>query len=305
MKTAQLCSEANGGNCKNKVSARNGFVCAAGHSKSSSTNGVARSTISIAKMERGDREDLAAKTENETLHLQLLRTEDYNLRRAVAQNPSISEAIQWELFNTGDIFIRHELAKKPLMSEDLQRELFDTGNLNIQLDLARNPSIARDIQWKILRGESTDVKSMLALNPSIDEDLQWELFQSQKYAQWNLARNPLLQKKIAIELAIRGISPSGYLSSKTLTELAQPENLALLDQYPKAFGEAYLSRLVVNNPQENRDESKALILHSYLIYEKSRGGSESPYTKDYKNNILKRYADDQEVALILSTKPAQ
>ncbi len=246
MRISKLCFEVNGGSCKHKVSARNGFVCAAGHGKG---NDAARPTISISKMSQDERLELA---------------------RVVK-----GEAIQWEMFHTRNSLVRQRLAGNPSIGEAIQWEMFRAGDESVQFELIQNPSIGEDLQWEIFHTTSGSSRFWLAHNPSVSREL-------------------------AIELAKVGQAPFGYLKNKPIAELMQPENLALLNQYPKAFSHAYLRQLL-SPPQEDREESKTLILHSYLVYEKSGGGSQGYY----KDKILERYAGDQEVALILSAEPAQ
>ncbi len=161
--------------------------------------------------------------------------------------------------------------------------------------LAANPSIGEAIQWELFRTKDSNVQHFLAANPSIDEKLQLELFRAgDRAVQWYLPSNPSIGKDIAIELAKVGQTPFGYTQNKSIAELMQPENLALLNQYPERFGAAYLDRLL-SCPQEDREESKALTLHSYFVHKKS-GTKNQNY---YKDKVLERYAGDQEVALIL------
>ncbi len=271
MRISKLCFEVNGGDCKNKVSAQNGYICAAGHSKR-----AARSAISISKMNHYQKAELGKITQNKTTQWELFHFKDINVQPYLAQNPSIDNDLQWELFHTADIDVQYRLAQNPSIKKDLQWELFHTAD------------------WTVLHG--------LAQNPSIKEELQWELFHTADWAVLaRLAQIPSISRELAIELAKLDEFPYGYAKDKPLAELIQPENLALLNQYPRAFGRPYLDRLL-DYPQEEKEESKALALHSYFIYEK---GDRGEHTRYYKDKILERYPNDQEIILILSSESAQ
>ncbi len=138
-------------------------------------------------------------------------------------------------------------------------------------NLARNTE-DEAIQMQLFRTKNIDVQSWLALNPSIGRD-------------------------VAIELAKVGEAPFGYTQNKSLAELLKPENLSLIKQYPETFSRAYLVRLL-SYSQEDKEESKALTLHSYLVNEKNEGAR----IQTFKDWILHRYASDQEVALIVGSK---
>ncbi len=271
---SQLCSEINGGSCKNKVSARNGYVCAAGHSDGSTAN-IARPTIPISNMGQQDKEDLVTSTEDKSLQLELFRTKERYVQEWLAENPSIDDDLQWKLFRSKELRVLISLAMNPSVVPDLQWELFNTGDETVMLVLARWKSTIEEIQLALLRNEVEKVTGYLA-------------------------ENCFLAREAAAELAKKSITPSGYTRNKPLAELIQPESLALLGQYPGPLGRAYLTRLLYS-PREDKEESKALTLHSYLVYEKSGG----IHVGHYKNEILNRYVGDQEVELILSTEPAQ
>ena len=117
--TTQLCYQVNGGYCRNKVSAKNYYVCAAGH---------ARRRKSLAQYSP-----------------QTISRMSKQAQRELAKNPSIDRDIQQALFDTGDIGIQWELARNPGIDRDMAQALFDTGDEWIRRNLATNPSIDRDM----------------------------------------------------------------------------------------------------------------------------------------------------------------
>ena len=99
---------------------------------------------------------------------------------------------------------------------------------------------------------------------------------------------------MAIALAKNGYAPSGYLENKSISELYKGENISLINKYPKEFGRAYMDYLL--DLDENLEEAKILICHSYDSYTKA-GGYIPEY---YKEQILAKYPNDEEIKYLLS-----
>ena len=111
----QLCYQINGGTCRNKVSAKNSYICAAGHRaiKNMGTDGAAIQlpVEAVAKMEK------------------------YAQRR-LAMNPMIGADVAQALFDTEDERIRHNLARNPSIDREMMKVFFDTGDLEVMCNLA-------------------------------------------------------------------------------------------------------------------------------------------------------------------------
>ena len=350
--TTQLCYQVNGGTCRNKVSAKNSYICAAGHraTKDMSRDEIATqlSVEAIRKMGRDAQCELATNPSIDREMIQaLFDTGDYWIRRDLATNPSIDRDIQQALFDTEGWGIRHDLATNPSIDRemiqalfdigddwiiralatnpsidrDIAQALFDTENHWIRRDLAENPSIDRDIQQALFNTGDNWTRCNLATNPSIDRDIAQALFDTgdewvrrhlatnpsidhdiaqalfdagDGQTELNLATNPSIDREMAITLAKDGHAPIGYLKNKSITELCARENISLINEHPKEFGEAYLDRLLRSD--EDLDQMKALLCYSYDCYRK--GVSYNP--ERYKELILAKYPNDEEIKILLS-----
>ena len=279
--TTQLCYQVNGGTCRNKVSAKNSYICAARHG---ATKGMGRDEIATQ------------------LPIEAIRKMDSDTQCELATNPSIDRdtAIQLAklrqaLFDTGDDWMRRNLASNPSIDRDIAQALFETKNWTIREHLAKNPSIDRDIQQALFDTGDDWMRRNLATNPSIDRDIAQALFDTgDEWAKRNLASNPSIDREMAIALAKDGHTPSGYLKNKSITELYSGENVSLINEYPKEFGQAYLDHLLGSD--EDLDQMKTLLCYSYDCYRKASGSN----PKDYKELILEKYPNDEEVKILLS-----
>ena len=271
--TTQLCYQVNGGTCRNKVSAKNYYVCAAGH-------GISLEA-SFSQITSNSTSKLAAST-----------------RLNLASARSITHGIAQTLFRDGDDYVKRELAKNPSIDRDIAQALFETEDLYTRCNLASNPSIDRDIQQALFETENWTIRENLTTNPSIDRDIAQALFETENWTiRENLAMNPSIDRDIAIELTKEGHSPSGYLKNKSINELCKLDNLSLIDQFPKVFSQIYLSSLMYVKTQEEATV-RALIVYSYNAYQKSnniRGGYDY-----YRERILERYSGDEEIKILLS-----
>ena len=190
---------------------------------------------------------------------------------------------------------QHELAKNPSINADIAQALFDTGEDRIRRNLARNPSIDHDMAQALFATRNKGIWSGLATNPSIDHDMAQALFDMEDWViRCNLATNPSIDREMAIALAKDGHAPTGYLKNKSITELCERENISLLNEHPKEFGQAYLNHLLGSG--EDLDQMKALLCYSYDCYRKAGGGN----PKGYRELILARYPNDEEVKILLS-----
>ena len=219
--TTQLCYQVNGGTCRNKVSAKNYYVCAAGHR---AVKGMSRDEIAT----------------------------------------------------------------------QLPAEAIRKMSWHVQCELATNPSIDRDIAQALFETKNWATRGNLATNPSIDQAMMQALFDTgDDWARCNLAWNPSIDREMAITLAKDGHAPTGYLENKSITEICNGENISLINEYPKEFGQAYLDHLLGSD--EDLDQMKALLCYSYDSYRKV---SYSP--EHYKELILAKYPNDEEVKILLS-----
>ena len=298
--TTQLCYQVNGGTCRNKVSAKNSYICAARHG---AIKGMGRDEIAtqlpveaICKMGRDAQHELAKNPSiNADIAQALFDTGDLEVRRNLARNPSIDRDIQQALFNTGDDWTRCNLATNPSIDRDIAQALLEIEDEDMRRNLATNPSIARDIAQFLFDIGDWDLRYNLAINPSIDRDIAQALFDTgDHWIRHDLARNPSIDREMAIALAKDGHTPSGYLKNKSITELYSGENISLINEYPKEFGQAYLDHLLGSD--EDLDQMKALLCYSYDCYRKASG-----YIPEHcKELILAKYPNDEEIKILLS-----
>ena len=297
--TTQLCYQINGGTCRNKVSAKNYYVCAAGHR---AVKGMSRDEIAtqlpaeaIRKMGWDAQCDLARNPSIDREMAQaLFDTGNEWVRRNLATNPSIDREMAQALFDIGDDWIRRALATNPSIDRDMIQALFATRDKDTWSGLARNPSIDREMAQALFATRDEDIWSGLATNPSIDHDIAQALFDTgDHWIRRDLATNPSIDREMAITLAKDGHAPIGYLKNKSITELCSRENISLINEHPKEFGEAYLDRLLRSD--EDLDQMKALLCYSYDSYRKVSYNPER-----YKEQILEKYPNDEEVKILLS-----
>ena len=246
--TTQLCYQVNGGTCRNKVSAKNYYVCAAGHR---AVKGMSRDEIATQ------------------LPAEAIRKMSWHVQCELATNPSIDHDMAQALYDTGEDRIRRNLAKNPSIDHDMAQALFATRDKGIWSGLATNPSIDRDIAQALFDMEDWVIRCNLAWNPSIDREM-------------------------AIKLAKDEYRPIGYLENKSITEICNGENISLINEYPKEFGQAYLDHLLRSD--EDLNQMKALLCYNYDCYRKASGGN----PKGYKEQILEKYPNDEEVKILLS-----
>ena len=133
----QLCYQVNGGTCRNKVSAKNSYICAAGHKGVKNIDAQRK----IAKNPSIDREAIQI----------LLNTEDNSIRWDLATNPSIDRDVQQFLFDTKDEWTRRDLAKNPSLDHDIAQALCDIEDDLVRRNLANNPSIDRETAIKLAK----------------------------------------------------------------------------------------------------------------------------------------------------------
>ena len=329
--TTQLCYQVNGGTCKNKVSAANFYVCAAGHRVVKDMGRVGASAqLPIEAIHYMDKESRCNLARNPSITHDmaqaLFETEDERTRWELAENPSIDRDIQQALFNTKDAKTRYCLAKNPSIDRDIQQALFNTKNKDVWGSLAYNPSIDAGIAELLFMTKNRDVRELLAINRSIGETVIQALFDTGDWRiKTSLARNPRtserilralfdqghhemkgyvsvnlsISREIAISAALEGYGegPKSYARSKSIEELAKAENVVLIDEYPETFAVAYIERLL-SYPQatDNEMATKALLMYSFTAYKKS----EKPrLVAFYRSKILEKYPGDEEIKYLL------
>ena len=297
--STQLCYQVNGGTCRNKVSAKNSYICAAGHRaiKNMGSKAATPSSVeAVAKMGKYAQRGLAMNPMiGADVAQALFDIGDRDIKCNLARNPSIDRDMAQALFDIGDRDIKCNLATNPSIDRDMMQALFDIGDDWIRCNLARNPSIDRDMMQALFDTGGDGIRYNLATNPSINADIAQALFDTGDYLiRYNLAKNPSIDREMAIKLAKDEHQPIGYLKNKSITELCERENISLLNEHPEEFGRAYLDHLLGSD--EDLDQMKALLCYSYDCYRKASGSN----PKGYRERILAKYPNDEEIKYLLS-----
>jgi hypothetical protein len=141
------CYQIHGGSCKNLVSVKGGYICAAGHSgkRSKPTPEIAslgkldNPASVIDKLSVKDKESLArdASTPPSVLE-ELAKDRDWEIRQGVAENPSTPPSVLEELAKDRDWEIRQGVAENPSTPPSVLEELASDGNDRIRQRVAQN-----------------------------------------------------------------------------------------------------------------------------------------------------------------------
>ena len=264
------CSEVNGGRCKHKVSANNGYVCAAGHGarvmassrtvddflkmgwKTQKTFlatpdiNVATQQALFAHIGRSEKKYLASNPSlDESVQKMFIDEADHQILCNLASNPSVVDsALHRAIFEKGSesasTGIHERLATNPSIDQQMQWDLFNTNDIMTIRNLALNPSatdpaLHRAIFEKASESPLMEIEKRLATNPSIDQQMQWDLFnkfpKSLEYLASNTSLDPSIQLKLASKKA-QGIQNHLARNPSTTKEAA----IKLAEAYVPPWG---------------------------------------------------------------------
>jgi hypothetical protein len=88
----------------------------------------------------------------------------------------------------------------------------------------------------------------------------------------------------------------GFTKEKEVGHLLREENFSLLDEYPSAFGKAYLERLVSSPLPEDRSHPKTRLLIGYGFVKFAEASNDQYLISEYRKEIQSLYPGDQELA---------
>ena len=276
--TTQLCYQVNGGTCRNKVSAKNSYICAAGHPHLDANKGAQNFTPPLADWNSvPKRHQIAMSATDRNVQLDIVKS---NVR-GVISSMALNRALDQEVIEL----------------------LLETKYIDVYRNLATNPSIDRETQQTLCASDDLEVKSNLASNKATDPLLLLRLAKENEFQiSYLLATNPSINRETAVELAKQDfyLCPTGYLANKSITELCMAENISLIDKYPEAFGGAYLDVLLKRAQQkEEVEEIMPLLLHSYYLYAKGDKHLVPGGSIRYKEAILSLAMGNEEIKYLL------
>ena len=254
--TTQLCYQVNGGTCRNKVSAKNYYICAAGHrsSKDAHSDDSRRQLLKNAKS-----------------FLEAYDSKEYRACCQILINEELPLDIQTNICKDDELIMKRFLASNAFLDISIQRHLAQDADLYVKCNLASNPTLDPSVQLEILNTQADERAVLFALG-----------------------NNKSIGKELAIELASEFVPPYGYVKSKQVLSLLDAEHLSLINKYPETFGTACLERALES--QKNSSNVKLLALYCYSTYKAA-----SVYgIETYKNRILSKYPDDEELKILLS-----
>lgn len=312
---AIFCYQVNGGTCKNKVSERNNYLCAAGHfpskgiaTKTSSIDGAL--SLDIRSMDSASRRKLASTVgQDEETQMQLIKYGSHAVREKLASNPSVTKNAQLLLLELDNGYLSYLLSKNPAIDETVQTQIYKkeamVGGI-IESNLAQNPNLSRDLAIKIFTTGSYDSALSITKSSSLAEIHKLAL-EDPSLAN-ALSFNESIGRDIAAQLAEVKVVPYGFARDKPVQDLiSDRENIALLNSYPYELGIAYLDRLInypkpADSKEANASATKLAIGYALTKVGECRDKSKRHYETfaKYKILVTELYPDDEEFELLIS-----
>ena len=316
----QLCYQVNGGTCRNKVSAKNGYICAVGH-RGRQDYSAAQINVS----EPSDKISLASSLDTPSHLLKKLANDrSITVKIALASNAAISLDIQTSLSKDLNERVRTNLLKNPNIASDIEVELCANGSEEMRLIAAAKEGLAEETQLFLLKDSSTGIARALATNTSIStaaqnllieryddhmvlqrlaqnthisEESQLKLLDKDISVVSFLVNNPSITKKTAIQISQRGYAPYGYYKKMDIDEMLASDQLSLMRQFPEEIAKAYLNKLLFfsDGIDKYTQMKKELTLTSFFALEKANS-KEAPF---FRKEIKAMYLDDEEVSYLL------
>ena len=144
---------------------------------------------------------LAASPNVSTEIMNILSSDDDNVRAGLASNPSITEELSKILVSDNAWRVRSNLASNSSITEEVSKILASDNDSDVRRNLASNPSITEEISKILVSDNAWHVRSNLASNPSITEEVSKILASDNSSGvRRNLASNPKISKEIMEEL---------------------------------------------------------------------------------------------------------
>ncbi len=267
MRNFKLCSEIHGGNCKNKVSARKNYACAAGHLNVD----IAQARDRLASMAVPDKLKLAESPYLDTATIKALCQDRHHLE--IASKNRLNPLLEQAMSKDRDWEVRAMIAAHT-NNEQLQLVLAKDKAKNVRGYLSHNPNLCQEAQILLTKDSSSGVLAEFAKEGAMSLETA-AIMLSQSYCLIN------------------------FMSGKPFEALLSSDLLTLMKTYPRPMSRSYLEMLLSDrnelDKEVDRDNKKALVLHSYNIYKQEN----PPLLASYKKKVLDLYKGDQEVEFFL------
>ena len=141
---------------------------------------------------------LAASPNVSTEIMNILSSDDDNVRAGLASNPSITEGVSKILVSDNDRYVRSNLASNSSITEEVSKKLASDNSSDVRRNLASNPSITEGVSKILVSDNDRYVRSNLASNSSITEEVSKKLASdNDSYVRSNLASNPSITEEVS------------------------------------------------------------------------------------------------------------
>ena len=118
---------------------------------------------------------LAASPNVSTEIMNILSSDDDNVRAGLASNPSITEGVSKILAYDNDWYVRSNLASNSSITEEVSKKLASDNDSYVRSNLASNPSITEEVSKILVSDNSSDVRRNVASNPKISKEIMEDL----------------------------------------------------------------------------------------------------------------------------------
>ena len=118
---------------------------------------------------------LAASPNVSTEIMNILSSDDDNVRAGLASNPSITEELSKILVSDNAWRVRSNLASNSSITEEVSKILASDNDSDVRRNLASNPSITEEVSKILASDNSSGVRRNLASNPKISKEIMEEL----------------------------------------------------------------------------------------------------------------------------------
>ena len=133
---------------------------------------------------------------------ELVKDEDWHVRKEVAENPNTPAEILRELADDEDMDVRYEVASNPNTPAEALKKLAEDGNWDVEEAVAKHPNATADILRKLAKDGDADVRYEVARNPNTPVDILRQLADDKnKDVRSIVVRNPKLPVEILRKLA--------------------------------------------------------------------------------------------------------
>ena len=174
---------------------------------------------------------LAASPNVSTEIMNILSSDDDNVRAGLASNPSITEELSKILVSDNAWRVRSNLASNPSITEEVSKILASDNDSDVRRNLASNPSITEEVSKILVSDNDSDVRRNLASNPSITEEISKILVSDNAWhVRSNLASNPSITEEVSKILASdnssgvrRNLASNPKISKEIMEELMKED----------------------------------------------------------------------------------